>query len=284
MKKDILDVINYFNHFKYPASLDELLLFLANKASRSELLVHLHELEKGKNIVGSDHRYALGGYSKIFAIWADRKAISEIRINRIEWFVKLLSKFPQIILFGISGGLSMLNSDSKDDIDIFIITQENRIWTGRMIALLLSSLFGIRRSFRDKNVKDKLCFNLFFDESCLEIPDFKKNRYIAHEIVQMKPLVIKNNSYSSFLEKNRWVSSFFPNLSIEKLTMTHKSFLVQPPTKIKSKRGPLGDYFENFLRFIQLIMINRHRTNEIVSEGQLWFFPRDFQKKIKKLI
>jgi len=283
-EKDIIDVLKYFNHFKYPASSDEIHLFLAKKISKPILLVQLRSLEDNGNIIRSDSRYALEGYGKTFKIWSDRKVISEIRIKNTEWFIKLLSKFSQIILVGVSGGLAMLNSDINDDIDLFVIARKNRIWTARMIVLFLSSIFGIRRSFKSKNVKDKLCFNLFFDESNLTIADFKKNRYIAHEIVQMKPLVIKYDSYNSFLKENNWVESFFPNLNVKKLNSTDKLFLVQSMVGLKQKQNLFGNLLEQMFRWIQLIIINRHKTNEIVSDSQLWFFPHDFQKNVKKLI
>ena len=38
-------------------------------------------------------------------------------------------------------------------------------------------------------ITNKVCLNLFFDESDLAVPKFKRSEYVAHEVLQMKPLV-----------------------------------------------------------------------------------------------
>lgn len=284
MKKDIINVLTYFDYFKYPPHLDELFLFLPTKTPQGNLLAELNKLKSSKIIAEINNRYAMGGHGRIFNIWAVRKAISNKRIKKINWFIKLLSKFPQFRLIGFTGGVSMLNSDKNDDIDVFVISSKNRMWTARFIAIVLSSVFRLRRSYKSNNYKDKLCFNLFFDESVLAIPDFKKNKYIAHEIVQMRPVVIKNAIYHQFLSKNIWVGSYFPNLNIKKHIQNNSKLLISRSFHSKSRKSLLGDIFETLVRNIQLHFINRHKTREIVTDKQLWFFPQDFQKKIKKNI
>jgi hypothetical protein len=43
-----------------------------------------------------------------------------------------------------------------------------------------------------------------------------------------------------------------------------------------------GNFAELVLKTLQLSYINRHRTTEIITDTQLWFFPRDFEKKLRK--
>ena len=38
---------------------------------------------------------------------------------------------------------------------------------------------------------------------------------------------------------------------------------------------------ESIFKKVQLSLINRHRTTEIITSTQLWFHPDDFEKKIK---
>lgn len=284
MKNSIIDAISYFNYFKYPPTTKEIFLYMSKKTSYEVLENWLKRLEKNRIIIKNDDRYTLGGYGKNFTKWTDREALSLLRLKKIEWFIKIIAIFPQIMLIGISGGLSMLNSGIDDDIDVFIISAKNRIWTARIIVLSLSSLFGLRRVFGSKKVKEMFCFNLFFDISHMRVADRKKNRYVAHEILQMKPLFVRNDTYRAFLESNKWVEDFFPNLKIEGFKVENLKFQIQSSKDPISKSNIVGEFLEKMFRDIQLNRIDRHKTNEMISDHQLWFFPDDFQNKIKKLI
>jgi len=258
-------------------------------------------------------RYTLGEYKStnnykfLITNYEKRLKTSLNKIKRVRLYLKLLSYFPQIKLIGLSGSVAMLNADENHDVDLFIITAKNRLWTGRFVALVLAQLLGLRRK-RDEarpifslpvikiaagvslNHKNKVCLNLFFDESAVGVPKFKQSEYVAHEVLQMKPFVEKNGVYMSFIDANRWVFDIFPN--------ARKVFSIKyKVSSIKNKNSPfsilntkylilntIADKTEQLLKSFQLFFINRHRTNEIVTESQLWFHPEDFEKKIKDCI
>ena len=43
-----------------------------------------------------------------------------------------------------------------------------------------------------------------------------------------------------------------------------------------------SDFIELISKKLQLSIINRHKTNEIITNKQLWFFPEDFENKLPK--
>jgi len=193
--------------------------------------------------------------------------------------------FPQIKLIGLSGSMAMMNAGYDDDIDLFIITAKNRLFSGRFIALLLGQVLGIRRKRQSTarkslrvGFKDKVCLNLFFDENDLTVPEHKKNLYIAHEILQMKPLINKNQTYERFLEANKWIYDLFPNAKI-----TNKLQIANRSRSLLGIWNFVGDVVEWLLKQAQLILINHHRTTEIITNTQLWFFPDDFEGKLNAL-
>jgi len=231
-----------------------------------------------------------------------RKRISKKKIKKIDRYVNLLSIFPQIKLIGLSGSVAMLNADEDHDIDLFIITDKNRLWTGRLISLLLVSILGLRRKRNRFKAKDKVCLNLFFDEARLDMPKYKRTEYVAHEILQMRPLVNKNNVYGAFLEQNKWVYKIFPNASrvIASTSMSlrakrsnlrvnsAKQFhfnQIASSSRIRgiprNDKSIIGNILEYILKILQLNIIKLHQTTEIVTDTQLWFHPDDFGKKIR---
>ncbi len=312
MFQSIISVIKYFAFFDYAPSFEEIYRFLPEKTTKKELKQELRYLVRKKLIknlklkIENFDRYTLGEYSiksqksptdSDGKIQNSKSLNQKLRLQmsykklknlRFQLYIKLLSLFPQIKLVGLSGSVAMMSAKEEDDIDLFIITAKNRLFTGRLIALFLAETLGIRRKFTDKSSKshvsrfnNKVCLNLFFDERDLAVPHFKRNLYVAHEVLQMKPIVNKDYTYKKFLEANQWVNDFFPNA-----LLSNSKFKIQNlKVKLKGQKFIFFDKFFNFIEYflkkIQLFFINRHRTTEIINATQLWFHPNDFEKKLE---
>jgi len=285
MEKKIISVLKYFSFFAYQPTLEEIHTFLPVKIDKNKLKYTppQYSIRKIK-----DQKSKIKNSKKKLNSW------------RFRTYIKLISLFPQIKLVGLSGSISMMNAKEDDDIDLFIITAKNRLFTGRLITLILAQLFGLRRnretreSFNNETMKqlnnvfrNKVCLNLFFDESNLKVPKFKQTEFVGHEVLQMKPIMIKGDIYERFLKANLWVQAIFPNSTwiISKI----KDQRSKTSSKLKSlKFKPVFDIcaltfdlFERLAKNFQLTSINRHRTTEIITSTQLWFHPDDFEKKIK---
>jgi len=289
MEKQLASVFDYFAIFDYFPSFEEVYTFFPKKISKKRLKT-VYEAKK----------YTVGEYSKNkLKIQNSKFKISKEKLSnwRFRAYVKLVSLFPQIKLVGLSGSVAMMNARESDDIDLFIITAKNRLFTARFIALIFAQLLGLRRqrqtekldivlsnhqaliadhSTKDKT-KDKVCLNLFFDGGNLIIPKSKQTLFVGHEVLQMKPLVSKDFTYEKFLSANRWVYSFFPNakgsskIKIRKLRQSNDCAIL--------KR--VFDLVEAVLKRIQLSIIYSHKTTEIITNTQLWFHPDDYGKRFK---
>ena len=235
-----------------------------------------------------------------------RAKISEAKLAKRIGLIKLLGRLPGVEFIGVSGTVSVLSANFEDDIDLFVTTQKNRLWTARFWLIFITSILRVRRVRKEKNPQDKLCLNLFFDEGNLQIPKKKQTEYVAHEVLQLLPVVNKKGVYERFLEVNRWVYKFFPNgknsVASSKQQVARKNNLefnsqfrigkriCLPLTKLRqyveAKWGKLKieNLWEFCLKNLQLILIKRHQTTEIITDKQLWFFPEDFERKLKTRI
>jgi len=309
MENEVLKTIRYFSFFDYPPTFEEVYTFLGKKATKKKVEKVLKNLERQKKIkklknlnnvtrytLYVTHKDTVGEYSikksKVKSqkskVWKynQKYLFSQEKLQnwRFRAYVKILSFFPQIKLVGLSGSISMINAKKGDDIDLFIITAKNRLFTGRFLAIILAKILSIHRSYNKRYTlhvtcyTNTVCLNLFFDESDLVVPEFKRSEYVAHEVLQMKPIVNKDNIYKRFLKANSWVFKIFPNAqTVLKLKIENLKFNENFKLKIKN----FGDWLENLLKKLQLYMINKHRTTEIITDTQLWFHPDDFEKKIK---
>ncbi|MBI2641426.1 nucleotidyltransferase domain-containing protein [Candidatus Roizmanbacteria bacterium] len=305
IEKDILETLGYFSRFNYPPTIDEIHTFLKKRAQKRHLASILAKIEKQRLIksqkskktrvsdfefqIKNSNRYTLGEYSNQAQIYEKRRKISQKKIKKVLSYIRILSLFPQIKLVGLSGSVAMLNADADHDIDLFIITAKNRLFTGRFLALLLAQIMGTRRkrdfsrsTFHVLRSTDKVCLNLFLDESNLALPNNKKTEYGAHEVLQMKPLVQKDESYLKFIDTNRWVFDIFPNAQELYRSVKRKDEnRVKKDSIVDILLRLIGDSIESMLKKLQLHFIKKHMTNEIVTNTQLWFHPDDYAEKIK---
>lgn len=287
MKKEITGVLRYFSLFAYPPTFDEIYSFFPTKISKKILKNKLNTLIQENRLIEQGNRYTLGEYNnqqKSYKLqvtsYKKRYEISQAKIRKAQSFIRILSLFPQIRLIGLSGSIAMMNAKAEDDVDFFIITAKNRIWTGRFIGLSIAGALGLRRKRGEGHAPDKVCLNLFFDKKNLRIPLRKHNRYVGHEVLQMKPILNKNKTLELFLQANQWVFQLFPNAKSKNYDLRLKRYEVHKSKIINLKS--LGDIVEYILKKMQLYLVKKHQTTEIITDSQLWFFPDDFEKKLPK--
>ncbi len=300
-ERNIIHAIRYFAFFNYAPTGDEIYCFLKTRALKWHFTGILDSMVKkgavtikcyGKEncfpspfstIPNAPSRYTLPEYSIQIKNQKSKIKNSALKINKIKHYIDLLSLFPQIKLVGLSGTVAMMDADEDDDIDLFIITAGNRLFTGRFFALTLAQFFNLRRKrITDHQLrikaKNKVCLNLFFDESDMLIPKRKRTEYVAHEVLQMKPVAVKSDVYDRFLKANGWVFNIFPNARIIS-SIKYKVSINKVNTKYFIL-NTFADWIEILLQKLQLHFIRKHQTKELITPTQLWFHPEDFGEKM----
>jgi len=262
-------------------------MYVEMKIGERELKNCLSKLIKQKKIkkhyIDSTARYTLGEYSKLNLKIKIQN--SKFKINRIRQYLDILSRLPYIKLVGLSGSVAMMNAQKTDDIDLFIISAPGRMWTARFLAVMTARILrlGRKRSERRGEYDGKVCLNLFFDGSDLALPKKKRTLYGAHEVLQMKPLIDKQNTYNRFLKANIWVFKIFPNALSVILSERSKSkdlWKEIPRLIARNDNIVIGNGIEWIFKRIQLLLIRRHQTTERITRSQLWFHPDDYEEKI----
>jgi hypothetical protein len=287
MEKAILKTLAYGDIFDFPMKAWEIHKWLINrKSSLQEIEKALLSLSNKGKIKNKKGIYYLKSRKGLLSIRQKRREISERRISEARWVIGLLKVIPWIKLVGISGDLAMENSNEKSDIDLFIVSQKNRLYLSRLISLSILGFLGKRRRREDKEdtAAGKFCVNLLVEED--QISFDKKDLYLAHEILQMKLLWEREGMYSRLLEENSWVFDTLPNWtsSIER-ELAHKK-----RKNVKNKHNYL-DNLNRILGWMQLRYMGGLSGSEQIKSGALYFHPEDkrgwvmaeFQRRLKKL-
>jgi hypothetical protein len=204
----------------------------------------------------------------------DVKRKTDIAKKSLKWVVFK----PWVKFVGISGSVGSEFVDTQDDIDLFIVVKNDRVWIYRLY-IYLRNLF--RRKIRAKgrrDVKDKLCLNFLIEQRALKL---EEDVFILNELLYLKPIYNKKYLKIIFLN-NQWLADKY---------LVSRDFLNRNGLKIGDvKELTERNYFLfifNFIAFtIQVIfmLLMRHEPDlerlwRGFREGRIEFYPKDFRKR-----
>lgn len=275
LEKAVLRTIVYSDIFDYPLKGWEIHKWLIGREySLDQVEKVLTKLGKKGNLDFKDGYFMLAG-RKLVKRRVDREGVSRSLLKRARWVSRFLAVIPWIKLVGVSGSLAVNNAKSWDDVDLVIVTGKDRMWITRLGVLGILSALGLRRKRSDKGrqAAGKICVNILLEESSLAL--HKRNLYIAHEVLQMRVLFQRDETYFKFLTDNEWVSKFLPNwVTSEKFGGLKE---INKFTRVnKEPKNNLLERLETFAKRLQLWIMNKPQGFEKIENGALFFHPVDY--------
>lgn len=265
----IVRTLLYSDIFDYPLKESEVKNYLLGKEDSgfSKRLKDINSVvyRKGEYLFMKDREYLVE--KRIKKLKASNKKL-KIALKRIE----KLSLIPTILLIGISGSLSMKNSEKDDDIDLFIVVKKNTVWITRLMTILFLKSAGLHRARKDKKFADKFCINMLVEEGKLKLPRRLRNLYTAHEVIQLLPVVEREDAYINFIKSNSWILNYLPNsMEIAQARIVKKRN--SRVTKVSLLFLRIF-FLEALAKHFQLFQIRKRMTKETIEEGFLAFHPR----------
>jgi predicted nucleotidyltransferase len=199
----------YFDIFNYPLTNEEVRRFLQQRYDQLLVDEVLSDLLKDQFIFKLNHFYSLQNRPELAAIriQGNKRAAELLKIaKRVS---KILSWFPFVESIAVSGSLSKNFADEKADIDFFIITSANRLWTARTCMHIFKKFTFLAGK------QNWFCMNYYIDEMRMEI--IEKNIFTAMEIVTLIPMQ-GTNCFKKFINANCWTSNYFQEQPVANAT------------------------------------------------------------------
>ncbi|MDD4106610.1 MAG: nucleotidyltransferase domain-containing protein [Candidatus Shapirobacteria bacterium] len=190
------------------------------------------------------------------------------KINKARKLADLIkNNFKDIVFLGISGSVSSGHPKKNDDIDLLVITKTNTLWKNRLALRWWMYKNRIPHRVFDKvESKDQFCFNLWLDESYLEIPKNRQNLGSAVDLLLLIPLINRNQTYEIFLKTNKWAKKFVAT------PYKNKIFNFQFSIFKKNQKENKIDKIINYLYFWpQYWYMKSKITKEQISPYQAFF-------------
>lgn len=181
-----------------------------------------------------------------------------------EFTNKYLLGFLGIKMVGITGSVAAEAVKENEDIDLLIVTKKDELWWWRLYLRFYIWWNKIpHRKYKKKERANELCFNLWLDTANLEIPVEKRNLKNATDLILMKVILNKENTYKKFLEANVWARKYLATGYRERIKISR-----EVDEKINSKNEEKNSFIKKII-------------NRILFWGQYLYMWSKVRKKLK---
>ena len=193
----MVEALAYSDVYAWPLTSSEVHRFLPLPAQRAEVMASLVSPRLSRVVAPVDGHWVLRGREHLVAERRRREAASRGLWPAVERSARMLARIPWVRLVAVSGSLALDAARPGDDVDLFIVTEEGRLWVSRALAIAAGRLSPLT-----------LCPNYMVTAPALEFAE--RDMYTAHELAQLVPL-FGARAYAELLERNRWYRELLPN-------------------------------------------------------------------------
>ena len=126
--------------------------------------------------------------------------------KKTQKYIQYIAWIPGIEMIAVCNSVAFYATHKDSDIDLFVITQEKRLWIVRSFMTVIFFILGVWRKGSD--IREHFCLSFFITTKALDlkniaIPD---DIYLMGWIHTLKPIINHNHTYERFLEANNdWV-------------------------------------------------------------------------------
>lgn len=210
-KEAVLATLAYFDLFEYPLTLNELTRYLFKlEPDQHHISVMVKESQK---IRQRGSYYQLADSKDRITTRHERELIAKHLWKRVEKYRWVFKIIPYVRLVAVCNTLALNNTKEKSDIDLFIVTEPNRLFTARLLLTAALHLLGVRR--RGSKVTGRFCLSFFAAENHLIAGKIAKKPYdiyLAYWLQTLQPIAGDRRVYENLLEQNSaWLKQFFEN-------------------------------------------------------------------------
>lgn len=204
----VFQVSTYLN---FPLTLDEIATYFLPKAAVTG--------EELSSLIAEGHFHDIpfqlrGGYLFASTIQSERERLEKERMSAAklrsaaEFAAILTRSVPFIRTVAVTGSVAYGSAGKWDDIDLFIVTKQGRLWLSAFIALILvriRKLLGLTPAYLSL-----FCLSYVHDEQgfARESQKNRTNPLFARELLKARPIAGVNH-YRKILEENGWVANFY---------------------------------------------------------------------------
>lgn len=150
--------------------------------------------------------YFLKGRRELVKLRIDNQMHHSEMLKKVERLKWIFSFTPFLKGVYVCNTLAMTQARPGSDIDVLIVTAQNRLFIVRTWLLILTQLLGVRR--HGDKVEGRLCLSFFVDEDHVNFSELllkPYDVYFAYWLLSLKPV----GKSPSLLDSNEWMKGYF---------------------------------------------------------------------------
>lgn len=240
--------VQYSNLFQYPLQPDEL----------RERLFDVRADETAFNEAMSRLQYAPRQES--LEVRVEREAISDRAIAEMAPHLRTLASIPFVRMIAFSGATAHRNMRTAEDVDLFMVVEDGKLWAVFLIAMLWAKVKGLRK---------RLCMNYGITDAAL--PLFEHDRFTAHQAASLKPIFGKD-VYDRFIAANPFIKRCLPNFEVSRHRERYPEIQANWGKKGLEQLLKLG--FVQVLERLSCSVLSRYLAKKTTPDSDVVLDPR----------
>lgn len=196
LSQAIRATLAYFDILNFPLTLEEITKYLYGWSALQETVEQ--ELRRMPEISHLHGYYFLRGRSELAELRKKRKKIEAALWRKVNRWRFLFACCPFVRTVAVCNSLSYGNVKETSDIDLFVVTANDRLATARFFMKFLTQIFGIRA--HHEKIAGRFCLSFFVTEkaSDLSLLALPFDPHLAYFVRTMKPVIGAASVYLYF--------------------------------------------------------------------------------------
>jgi predicted nucleotidyltransferase len=196
-------------------------------------------------------------------------------LRRAKIVAGLLSICPFVRAVFLTGSVARGEATEKSDIDFFMVTKRERLFSGRFFSITLVKLLGLK--VQAEKIAGRICLNCYQTENHLLVSPQVK--YVANDYSKAIVLWAGGNLYQNFIVANKWVEKF--GYKLEKNNQKTPFFL-QPLVILQFIFEAIfelifHDFGEKILKKYQVKKIINNPLTKTASKDQIFISDKELR-------
>jgi len=188
----------------------------------------------------------------------EKERMSAAKLRSAHEFSYMLTRLvPFIRAIAVTGSVAYGSAGKWDDIDLFIVTGQNRLWLSAFMALVLVRIRKVLRL--GPPYLSMFCLSYVHDEVgfARESQKNRTNPLFARELLKAKP-VAGVDQYKRILEENGWVANFYPKSYTTRLRQLESSVSNLRTTGRDNAVASPASFFARWAEAFAFVFLSRY--------------------------
>ncbi|MFH0952315.1 MAG: hypothetical protein V1838_03960 [Patescibacteria group bacterium] len=303
LAKAIISTVAYHDIHNYPLKESEIWRWLyfgwpviesrPATIDKEEFFSTLNDLLARRKLETKGGYYYLYGREPLVLLRLERNELARKKWEIALRGAKILRTAPFVKLIAVCNTLAINNVKRDSDIDFFIVTEDDRLWTNRFAVTGALEARDLRR--HGNKVSDRICLSFYLTKGAIDFRPIMLHQadpYFAFWIAQLVPLY-DNGGWQSLIHNNHWLENIMPNALADPLKPRIQDN--QWTWGLRSARefflnNWFGDKIEKYLRQVQQFKMKSNAgsvadepdNRVMISKSVLKFHEKDRREEYRE--